>query len=112
MYAPEAEKDDEEMVDGPESLIVGSTRFLDRGEEHGHQGEEHDVSRPARARSEVGEEETFEAKVGLGGKLGKIVPVCYGVDPGEENERVCDDYSLRVKTSMGDVAGITYAYGS
>ena len=55
MYAPEAEKDDEEMVDGPESLIVGSTRFLDRGEEHRHQREEHDVSRPAWACSEVGE---------------------------------------------------------
>ena len=89
---PEAEEDNEEMVDGPEALVIGPPRLFDRGEEHGHQGEEHHVAGPAWACEEVDLEEASEAKFLFGGKLGEVVPVGDGVDPGEEDKGEGDEF--------------------
>ena len=93
VYAPKAEEDDEEVVDGPEALVVGAAGLLEGGEEHCHQSEQHDIARPARACGEVCEEEAFDAKIVLYGELGEIVPMRYCVDPGEKDKRVCDHYN-------------------
>ena len=63
MYRPEDKEDDEKVVNGPEALVVGASRFIHRGEEHCHQGKEHHVTRPAWPCEEVGFEEADEAQL-------------------------------------------------
>lgn len=87
MNRPEEEEDDEEVMDAPETLVVCPPRLVDRGEKHGHEGEEHDVARPARASHEVGLEEANEAQFLLCSELSKVVPVSYCMDPGEKDNR-------------------------
>ncbi len=81
MNRPEDEKDDEEVVRVPEALKVGPAAFLYRCGDHGTECEQHDVSGPARACSEIKLEETSEAKSLLGCELSKVVPMCDGVHP-------------------------------
>lgn len=51
---PENEEDDEHVVSVPEPFIVGSSWLFDRSEDHGHERNQHEVSRPARSRDELG----------------------------------------------------------
>ena len=89
--APEAEKDDEEVVDGPEALVIGAAGLLPGGEHHRHQGDEHDIAGPPGPCGEVCEEEAFDAELVLCRQLGEVIPMRYGMDPREEDKRVCDD---------------------
>ena len=50
---PEDKENNEEVVGVPESLEIGPPCFLDRGEDHGHEGKEHDVARPPRSCDEL-----------------------------------------------------------
>lgn len=82
---PEDEEDDEHVVRVPESLVVGASGLLNRGEDHAHEGNQHHVSSPARARGKVGKQPAVDSKVVLGRHLGKVVPVGNGVHPREED---------------------------
>lgn len=85
--SPEDEEDDKHVVSVPESLVVGSASLLHTGNNHASQGNQHDVSRPARSRYQVGKEETVDTKVVLGSNLSEVVPVSNGVNPAEEEDR-------------------------
>lgn len=84
---PENEENNEEMMQVPESLKIGTTWFFNRRCEDDHQRCEHDVARPAGPSCKIGSEKAFEALFILRGELSKIVPVSNGVDPGEEDNR-------------------------
>lgn len=83
---PHDEEEDEEVVRVPEALIVCAARLLDGGENNGHQGDKHDVSRPSGSGDQVGEEEADEAQVVRGRETAQVDPVGDGVDPGEEDD--------------------------
>ena len=85
---PENEENDEEVMQIPEALKIGTTRFLNRCTEDDHQRCEHNVARPARPGCEVCSKEALESLFVLCRELGKIVPVRNCVDPGEEDNRV------------------------
>jgi hypothetical protein len=82
---PEDEEYDEHVVRVPEALKVGTARLLGRREGNRHEREQHNVSTPSRAGGKVGEDESHEAQLVDGGKLGEVVPMGNGVDPGEED---------------------------
>ncbi len=82
---PEQEEDDEHVVSIPEPLEVGTAHLLHRSNHHAHESDQHDISRPAGARDEVGHQPSTKTQVVLGRDLGKVVPVRNGVYPGEED---------------------------
>lgn len=82
---PEQEEDDEEVVHVPETLKVCTTRTFGRRECNSHQTNQHDVATPAGTGGEVGENETHESEVVVGGEAGQVVPMGNGVNPGEED---------------------------
>lgn len=87
MDGPEDEEDDEHVVGVPESLVVGSSRLLNRSEDHAHERNQHNVSSPAGAGGEVGKQPAIDSQVVLNGHLRKVVPVSNGVSPGEKHNR-------------------------
>jgi len=60
MNRPKDKEDDEQVVCVPESFKVCSARLLDGCEEHGHEGEEHDISRPSGTCGKVCEQPSLE----------------------------------------------------
>lgn len=83
---PEDEEDDEQVVGVPEALKVRTPRLLRSCECDRHQSHEHDISTPARASREVGQDEAHESEVVTSSESGKVVPMRNGVDPGEEDD--------------------------
>jgi hypothetical protein len=83
---PENEEDDEHVVRVPETLKVGTTRLLSSCDGNGHERKQHDITTPSGTGGEVGEDEAHEAQLVDGGKLGEVVPMGDGVDPGEEDD--------------------------
>lgn len=81
---PEYKENHEHVVRVPESLVVGSACLLHTGDDHARQGDEHNVTCPARSRHQVSEQEAVDTKVVLGRNLGKVIPVSDGVNPAEE----------------------------
>ena len=88
MDGPEEEEDDEEVVCPPEAFVVSPPRFLDRCEQNGHQGEKHDITRPAWPCHEVDFQESHYPKSLLHSQYGKVGPVSSGVYPCEEDYAV------------------------
>lgn len=82
---PEEEEDDEHVVSVPESLIIGTAGLLDRGEDHTHERDQHDIASPAGSGDKVGQQPAVDSEVVLGGDLSKVVPVGNSVDPREED---------------------------
>lgn len=86
MKAPGKEKHEKKMMHIPESLEICATGFLDGGEDHCHERDEHDVACCSWSRAEVCEEETYDAGFSGYGEAGKVYPVGDGVDPGKEDD--------------------------
>lgn len=80
------------MVHRPETLVICSARFLNRRKDHSHESYQHDITRPARTRLEIGQKPAFEAKLLFGRQLGEVVPMGDGMDPGKEDDGIRDDY--------------------
>ena len=99
MDGPKDEEDNEQVMSVPEPFKVRSTRFLARGKEHGHEREKHDISRPSRTRDEVCQQPPLESQVVLSSQLGEIVPVGDGMDPGEEDDRIRNNWQILVGMS-------------
>lgn len=84
---PEDEEQDEEVVGVPESFVVGATRLLHGGQDHGGDDNDEDVAAPARTGLEVELRKALESNVVLRRELGNIVQMGDGVQPGEEEDR-------------------------
>ena len=70
----------------PEPFKVFATGFFNCSEDHGHEGDEHDVACCTRAGAEVGKEPPFDASIRGDGETGKVYPMGNGVDPCEEDD--------------------------
>lgn len=84
---PEEEEDDEHVVGVPEALVVGTSRLLNRGDNHAHESNQHNISCPSRPRHKVGKQPTVNAEIMLDRHLSKVVPMGNSVNPGPENNR-------------------------
>ncbi len=82
---PEDEEDDEEMMGIPEALKVGTTSILHGGDGNSHQSDKHDVSTPAGTSGKIGQDESHESQIVVGGEPSKVVPMSNCVNPREEN---------------------------
>lgn len=87
MHGPKDKKYDKEMMHVPKLLKFGTSKLFNRCGSHQHQASKHYIPRPARAGSEISSKKPFETLLVLGGKLGKIVPMCERMDPGKEDNR-------------------------
>ena len=75
----------------PEALVVDVTSDGCGGDCDGNETDQHEVARPARAGSEVGEKKAANAELVLGRETSKVVPMGDGVDGGEEDDGVGDE---------------------
>jgi hypothetical protein len=83
------------MVSIPKSLIVLSTGFLERRENHHHESDEHNVSRCTWSRPEIDEEESLDSGFRSDCEACKVYPVSNCMNPCEEDDRPCDEFVER-----------------
>lgn len=63
---PEDKEDDEQVVDVPKPLIIGSSRLFDGGKVHGHDGDGQDIPGPAGTCQKIQLDESQKSSIVLG----------------------------------------------
>lgn len=76
---PENEEDNEQMMGIPKSFELGPSVFLCCGDDHGGQGNQHDITGPSGTGSKVGKKETNETEVPIVSKDPQVPPMRNGV---------------------------------
>lgn len=107
---PEDKENCEQMMGVPESLKIRASSFLEGCEKHGHEGEEHDISGPARASLEICKQPSLKAELILYCELREVVPVSKGVEPGKEDDGIRHDWCMLVNT-FARSSGVTNVCG-
>ena len=86
MNSPEEKEDCEKVVRVPKSFKVLSTGLFNGCEDHGHEGEQHDISTPSWTSRKIGEQETRKAEIVLRRQLSEVIPVRNCMDPRKQHD--------------------------
>jgi hypothetical protein len=76
----------------PEAFEVCASCFLCGCERYRHQRNQHDIAAPTWASRKICQDKAHETQVIGGREASEIVPMRNGVDPGEEDDRPCDEF--------------------